>query len=112
MQDDKPFASLGTMSPQMRALAISQDTISWQKFMEGYIPMHFYFITHLQWIYRNFALHDKLCRYLHNMSLEDIRVTIDELAETSPKDVPEESKFLLKINFGNLTKSHIKSQQY
>jgi hypothetical protein len=51
-------------------------------------------ITHLQWIYRNFTLHDKLCGYLHNKSLEDIR--IEELVETSPEDIPEESKFLLK----------------
>ena len=29
-----------------------------------------------------------------------------------PEEVPEESKFLLEINFGDLTKSHIKNQQY
>jgi hypothetical protein len=69
-------------------------------------------ITHSQWIYRNFTLHDKLCGYLHNRSLEDIRLTIEELAETSPEDIPEESKFLLEINFGNLTKTHIENQQY
>jgi len=69
-------------------------------------------ITHSQWIYRNFTLHDKLCEHLHNKSLEDIRLTIEELAETSPKDIPKESKFLLKINFGDLTKSHIENQQY
>jgi hypothetical protein len=39
-------------------------------------------------------------------------MTIEELADTAPEEVPEESKFLLKINFGNLTKSHIKNQQY
>ena len=35
MQGDKPFASLGTMSPRMRALAISQDKIGWRNFIEG-----------------------------------------------------------------------------
>ena len=106
--------------------------------MEGCISTHFYFIqhyhlalsgsylngsdwtksliskllhiTHLQWIYCNFTLHDKLCGYLHN-TLEDIRITIEELAEMSPEDIPKESKFSLKINFGNLTKPHIKNQQ-
>jgi hypothetical protein len=138
MWGDKPFASLGTMSPKMRALAVSQDKIGWRNFMEGCISTHVYFkhyhlalsgsylngsdwtksliskllhITHLQWIYCNFTLHDKLCGYLHNKSLVDIRITIEELAETSPEDIPEESKFLLEINFGNLTKSHIKNQQ-
>ena len=140
MRGDKPFASLGTMSPRMRALAISQDKIGWRNFMEGCISTHFYFIqhyhlalsgsylngsdwtksliskllhiTHSQWIYRNFTLHDKLCGYLHNRSLEDIKQTIEELAETPPEDIPEGSKFLLEINFGDLTKSHIENQQY
>jgi len=131
MRGDKPFASLGMMSPRMlRALATSQDKIGWRNFMEGCISTHFYciqhyhlalsgsylngsdwtksliskllHITHSQWIYRNFTLHDKLCGYLHNKSLEDIKQTI----------IPEESKFLLKINFGDLTKSHIENQQY
>jgi hypothetical protein len=37
MRGDKPFASLGTMSPRMRALAVSQDKIGWRNFMEGFI---------------------------------------------------------------------------
>ncbi len=44
--------------------------------------------------------------------LQDIHVTIEQLAETSPDDIPEGSRFLLEINFGNLTRSHIKNQQY
>ncbi len=140
MQGDKPFASLDVMSPRMKALAISQDKIGWQTFMEGCISTHFYFIqhyhlalsgsylngsdwtksliskllhiTHLQWIYQNFTLHDKLCEYLHKKNLEDIRLTIKELADTASEEVPEESKFLLEVNFGDLTKSHIKNQQY
>ena len=140
MRGNKPFASLGAMSPRMKALAISQDKIGWRNFMEGCISAHFYFIqhyhlalsgsylngsnwsnsliskllhiTHLQWIYQNFTLHDKLCGYLHKKKLEDIRLTIKELADTAPEEVPKESKFLLKINFGNLTKSHIDNQHY
>jgi hypothetical protein len=46
MRGDKPFASLGTMSPRTRALAISQDKIGWRNFMEGCISTHFYFIQH------------------------------------------------------------------
>jgi hypothetical protein len=140
MRGDKAFASLGTMSPRMRALASSQDKIGWRNFMEGCISTHFYFIqhyhlallgsylngadwtksliskllhiTHSQWIYCNFTLHDKLCGYLHNKTLEDIKLTIKQLAETSLEDIPEESRFLLDINFGNLTRSHIENQQY
>jgi hypothetical protein len=97
MGGDKPFASLGAMSPRMKVLAISQDKIGWRNFMEGCISTHFYFIqhyhlalsgsylngsdwtksliskllhiTHLQWIYQNFTLHDKLWGYLHKKKL-------------------------------------------
>ena len=41
-----------------------------------------------------------------------MQITIEQLAETSPEDIPEESRFLLEINFGNLTRSHIENQQY
>jgi hypothetical protein len=140
MRGNKTFASLGTMSPRMRALARSQNKIGWRNFMEGCISTPFYFIqhyhltllgsylngadwtksliskllliTHSQWIYRNFTLHDKLCGYLHNKTLENIHVTIKQLAEMSPDDIPEESRFLLEINFGYLTRSHLGNQQY
>ncbi len=46
MRCNKPFASLGAMSPRMKALAISQDEIGWRNFMEGCISTHFYFIQH------------------------------------------------------------------
>jgi hypothetical protein len=44
MGNNKPFLALGRMSPQMRALAESQDTIGWRNFTEGYISVHFFFI--------------------------------------------------------------------
>jgi hypothetical protein len=124
----------------MKALATSQDIIRWRNFMEGCIPTHFYFIqhyhlalsgsylngsnwtksliskylhiTHLQLINQNFTLHGKLCRYLHKKKLEDIQLTIKELADTTPEEVPKESKFLLKIIFSHLSKFHINNQQY
>ena len=69
-------------------------------------------ITHSQRIFQNFTLHDKLCGYLHKRKIEDIRLTIEELAETPLEEIPKESKFLLEIIFGKLTSSHIKTQQY
>ena len=44
--------------------------------------------------------------------LEDIQITIKQLAEMSWEDIPEECRFLFEINFGNLTRSHIENQQY
>ncbi len=84
--------------------------------MEGCISTHFYFIqhyhlalsgnylngsdwtksliskllhiTHLQLIYQNFTLQDNLCGYVHKKKLEDIQMTIKELADTVPEEVP------------------------
>jgi hypothetical protein len=140
MRGNKLFASLGAMSHRMKAHANSQDKFGWRNFMEGCISTHFYFIqhynlalsgsyrngfdwtksliskllhiTHSQWIFWNFTLHGKLYGYLHKKKIEDIRLTIEELAETPPEEIPEESKFLLEINFGERTTSHIKNQQY
>ena len=80
------------MSPQFKALAASQDIIGWREFTEGHISTHFYAIqsfhlamsrsylngedwtkqfiskilqiTHSQWIFRNYTLHDKHRGYL------------------------------------------------
>ncbi len=43
---------------------------------------------------------------------DEIVLKLKSLAGTAPEDVPAESKFLLEINFSNLTKSHIESQKY
>jgi hypothetical protein len=94
MQGDKPFLTMGYMSPKLKALVESQDQIGWRNFTEGHISTHFYEIktfhltmsssllngadwtkhfitkilqiTHLQWIYQNILLHDKCQGYLHN----------------------------------------------
>ncbi len=102
MQGDKPFSTMGYMSPKLKALAESQDRIGWRKFTEGHISTHFYEmqtfhlamsssllllngadwtkhiitkilqITHSQWIYRNISLHDKHQGYLHNKKAEEL----------------------------------------
>jgi hypothetical protein len=81
---------------------------NWTKFLISKL-LH---ITHSQWIYQNFTLHNKVCGYLHKKKVEDIHLTIKELTDTLPEEVPVESNFLLEINFGKLAKSHIKNQQH
>ncbi len=140
MRGDKPFADLGVMSPGMKALAWSQDTIGYRNFMEGHISIQFYeiqnfhlamsssflnatdwtkqfisripHVTHSQWIFCNISLDDKTNRYLHKKTSDKIVLKLKSLAGTAPEDVPAESNFLLEINFSNLTKSHIESQKY
>ena len=140
MRGTKPFAELGRMSPVMLKLARSQDEIGWRNFMEGRVSKEFYaiqrlhlihsssflggddwvkqfisrilHITHSQWIYRNFTLHDRMKGYLR---LKDRLVTladIETLMETQPHELPKESEFLLEMDMDRLCSSDIDHQKY
>jgi hypothetical protein len=140
MRGDKPLSAMGHMSPQFKALAASQDIIGWREFTEGHISTHFYTIqafhltmsssylngedwtkqfiskilqiTHSQWIFRNVSLHDRTQGYLRNKKADEILHIINELSEVSPEEIPENSRFLLEINFSDLKKSHLETQTY
>ena len=140
MRGDKPLSEMGFMSPQFKALAVSQDLIGWREFTEGHISTHFYAIqsfhlsmsgsflngedwvkhfiskllqiTHAQWIFRNISLHDKTRGYLRNKKAGELLQIINEFSEVAPEEIPEDSRFLLEINFTELTKSHLEHQTY
>ena len=140
MQGDHPFSAMGFMSLQFRALAASQDTIGWREFTEGHISTHFYAIQsfhlsmsssylngkdwtkqfiskllqimHAQWIFRNISLHDKTQGYLRNKRADELLQIITEFSEVAPEEIPEDSRFLLEINFTDLVKSHLETQTY
>jgi hypothetical protein len=131
MRGDKPFLALGYMSPKLKTLAESQDKIGWRNFTEGHISIHFYEIqtfhlamsssllngtdwtkqfitkilqiTHSQWIYRNILLQDTRQGYLHHKRADKLMKEMEVLADLSPEDVPEASRFLLEINFTELS---------
>ena len=140
MRGDKPFEEIGAMTPRMKALAQSQDKIGYRNFMEGHISIHFYeiqnfhlamsssfingadwakqfiskilHITHSQWIFRNFSLHDNRHGYLLKKKADEIALELKSLAGIAPEDVPAESRFLLEINFSDLSNSTVDTQQY
>jgi hypothetical protein len=140
MRNGRPWAEMGEMSNQILVLASSQDKIGWRQFTKGYPIKHFHScqdfhlkltsnkmnssdwtkqfiskilqITHLQWIFRNISLHDKTDGYLHKKLTEELSDKIYQLAELEPDNVPTGSQFLLEVNLGKLTKSHIENQAY
>jgi hypothetical protein len=140
MRNNKPFSHMGHMSAKMRALAESQDKIGWRNFTEGSISCHFYNIqcfhlsmsssylngsdwtkmfiskilqiTHSQWIHQNISLHNKKHGYLRNKQLEDLLQDIAALSDISPKDIPDNCRFLLEFNLTELTTAHLETQRY
>ena len=69
-------------------------------------------ITHSQWIYRNFSLHDKRRGYLRRQDMKEMMVKIESLLDTRPDEVPAESKFLLEFDHEDLARSNIHDQTY
>jgi hypothetical protein len=69
-------------------------------------------ITYSQGIYRNISLHDRRHGYLHALTATKIMQKIETLSNLAPKDVAETSRFLLEINFTELSGFHIEVQKY
>ena len=123
---NKKFSEMGDMSPEIIALAESQDLIGWRNFMEGRISKSFYTIqswylsdsqsymngqdwtkkfiskilqiTHSQWIFRNISLHDENLGDLRRKEMKSMIFEAEELAVTSPVNLPKESRFLLEMD--------------
>ena len=120
------FSEMGEMSPEIMALAKSQDLIGWRKFMEGSISKSFYKIqswylsdsqsymngqdwtkrfisknvqiSHSQWIFRNTFFYDEELGYPRRKEMKAMKFEAEELACTNPVDLPEESRFLLELD--------------
>ena len=134
------FADLGSMSPTMMEAAKSQDVIGWRNFMEGRISKRFFTIqhshistshttmtlrgwsrkfislvlqiTHSQWLFRNFSLHDTSTGLLRTRERAHTGAMIDSLMELRPVRLPPESRFLLEFDTEGLHKSNTDTQHY
>jgi hypothetical protein len=69
-------------------------------------------ITHGQWIYRNISRHHTKLGLLKDMERRQLLVEIDRLMSIDPSDVPEESKFLLEIDFWAIPVASTERQSY
>ena len=134
------FIDLGPMSLQMYEIAQSQDTIGWRNFMEGRVSnkitsiqrshlaltgsrmsikswmsqfitklLH---ITHSQWIFRNFMLHDKTLGFLRLKECTEAAIQIDTLMQSRPSSLPADSQFLLEFDSDRLLAADSDTQQY
>ena len=134
------FCDLGPMSSRMMELALSQDTIGWRNFMEGRVSHHIYklqrahlmtsssrisavswmsqfisrvlHITHSQWLFRNFMLHDSAAGYLKLQERAAMAVQIDSLMSAHSSSLPEECGFLLEFDTERLLRSDLDTQHY
>jgi hypothetical protein len=134
------FSALVGLPPSLRQLAASQDLIGWDCFLEGMITTHFervqteylrgsdslmiaqdwtrefisqlLHLTHGQWLYRNISRHHKVRGLLQDTERRSLLRAIDRFMQVAPEDLPEESKFLVEIDFQALRQSDTVKQSY
>lgn len=136
----KTLCSLPRLTPEIRAFAFSQDLIGWENFMLGMISYHIrsvqyshllttsslltvddwmkqligqlLHIVHGQWIYRNISKHHDKIGSIRRADRRLLLLEIDRLMHLDPSDIPEESQFLLEVDFARLRKGELTSQHY
>jgi hypothetical protein len=69
-------------------------------------------LTHGQWLYRNISRHHAVRGLLQDTERQALLRTIDQFMQVSPADLPEESQFLLEIDFQTLRQSDTVKQNY
>ena len=69
-------------------------------------------ISHAQWVYRNYTLHESRRGYLALKDREKVLTDIRHLMDTDPDEVPESSRYLLELDFTQLSNSGYEQQAY
>jgi hypothetical protein len=126
--------------PQLMTAAASQDLIGWTEFLHGKISVEIESIQHIhctlspcrttgldwmkatashlmqalhyQCIFRIFTLHDKQWGYLCLQHCKDLLRELDKLINTPSDDIPEESRYLLELDYSELYNAPLEQQSY
>jgi hypothetical protein len=79
--------------------------------MKAFIS-HLVQMSHSQWIFRNYTLHDKGRRYLRLRLRSDTLCEINKLLETPPPDISPQSQYLLELDHSSMYNARYKDQAY
>ena len=69
-------------------------------------------ISHAQWVFRNVSLHDRSVGYLQKLQRRKVLLEIDRLSQLSPSELPDDSKYLLEMDFSTPQNSSLIEQSY
>lgn len=73
---------------------------------------HLIHIVHGQWIYWNVSKYHETLGSVRQTEQRQLLLEIDRLASLTPEEVPEESKFLLEVDFARLVAGEVTTQHY
>lgn len=83
----------------------------WQRLDGGGLIGRLVHISHSQWLFQNFTLHDTQCGYNPLNDKLAVQLQISELSHTDPGLIPEHSRFLLEIDMEILKTSDFETQE-
>jgi hypothetical protein len=123
-----------------KAMARSQDSIGWRRFMEGMVCKEIRVIqssyssgtglhcntaiwgrdlvtrllevTHGQWLYRNVQVHDRISGMLATQRKEELQMEIERQQELGTEGLLEEDCYLAECNLGDLEETSGISETY
>ena len=107
---------LGQVSGQLRQLQYhhllnAQSIMAVDDWLTAFINKLLH-IMHGQWIYRNISKHHNKLGSIRRTERRQLLLEIDKLIHLPPEAVPEESKFLLEVDFVRLRQGELTSQHY
>jgi len=131
----------GFGSLDVRVAAVGQDMIGWTEFLHGKVSVeiaaiqklhcmsspacrltgndwmkafisHLLQMSHSQWIFRNYTLHDKQRGYLRLRLRSDTLREINELLETPPSEIHPQSQYLLELDHSSMYNARYEDQAY
>ncbi len=74
--------------------------------------LHLIQISHLQWIFRNFTLHNKQRGYLSLLKRATVLKKVDWLLDMAPENIPAGSQYLLELDYSALYNASLERQLY
>jgi hypothetical protein len=126
--------------PRFRHMALSQDKIGWRRFLEGMISTEITSIqrqhiavngsrmsldkwctglitrlleiTHGQWLYRNYIVHDLVSGIIATARKEELLVEIERQRELGDAGLLEEDKYLAEVNLEEMSTSSGERHHY
>jgi hypothetical protein len=140
LRGEHSMSALGMTSPAMREIAAEFDLIGWNDTLHGRLPLallryqnvycisvnsrstgadwmktlitKLLNISHSQWLYRNFSLHNKINGHLRLTHQVTVLEEIARLSNCNPEEIPEECRFLLDIEMAFIDDAPLAQQEY
>ena len=96
---------------QSRHLALSPGHLNRTEWTEHFIT-RVLTVTHSQWVYRNVSFHDKQHGHAKRKRVEELNHTIRHMCDVNPRDLPQDSRFLLEIDGNDMSKESMLKKEY